>query len=458
MCDKNAQDGKGDLFRRGEFIMKRSEQTRSGISGMDFWMIAAAAAIATLWVVAATSAQAQTFTVIHSFAGSDGANPMAGMTMDAAGNLYGTTAYGGSYACTSGGCGTVFKLTHSQSGWVLSVLYQFRGQEDGDGPLARVVFGPDGALYGTTAYGNYNTVFKLQPPASICRSISCPWMKTILYTFDFEDQTTGFGPMGDLSFDGSGNIYGTNQYGGNTQYCNGPGCGLVYELTPSGGAWTENVLYAFQGLTDGAAPESGVILDDAGNLYGTAFETGTLRNNAGTVFELSPSSSGWTENTVYQFQGSSDGGYPAGGLIFDAAGNLYGSTTSGGSGDGGTVFELLPYGGGWNFNLLYSLTDHSDDTGPHGKLVRDSQGNLYGTTLAGGAHNWGSVFKLTPSDGGWTYTDLYDFTNHSDGAYPIDGLVIDASGNIYGTTEAADNSGQGCGVGLGCGVIFEITP
>ena len=419
--------------------------------------IAVCAGMFLFTMIAPSAAQAQTFTVIHNFSGSDGANPAAGLIMDHAGNLYGTTAYGGPFSCISGGCGTVFKLTHTSSGWVLSQLYAFRGNQDGSYPDARVVFGPDGALYGTTMGGSYNTVFKLQPPSSVCRSISCPWTKTILYTLDYSsDQTTGFVPLGDLAFDAAGDVYGTTQYGGTSSYCT-LGCGLVYQLTESGGVWTENILYTFQGLNDGASPQSGVIFDQAGNLYGTAFSDGTLRSNYGTVFELSPSGSGWTETTLYQFHDSSDGAGPAGGLIFDSAGNLYGTTESGGSGDGGTVFEMSPSGGGWYFNLLYSLSG-TPDSGPYGKLVMDSAGNLYGTTISGGAYHWGSVFKLTPSSGGWTYTDLYDFTNHSDGADPSDGLVVDADGNVYGTAEAADNSGQGCGVGLGCGVVFEITP
>jgi len=444
--------------------MRNSGQLRKRIFGENLRATTTITVTAILLLAlsgfATSSAHAQTFTVIHNFTGPDGANPPAGLIMDRAGDLYGTTAYGGAFSCISGGCGTVFKLTHRGSGWVLTQLYAFRGNQDGSHPGARIVFGPDGALYGTTESGasGGGTVFKLQPPASVCPSISCPWTKTILYSFELEDQTTGFIPTGDLAFDAAGNIYGTNEYGGGSLYCNGPGCGLVYQLTESGGTWTQNVLHAFTGGSDGASPMSGVIFDQAGNLYGTAFSTGSLRPNAGTVFKLSPSGSSWTETTLYQFHDSGDGGYPGGGLIFDSAGNLYGTTVSGGSGGGGTVFELLPSADNWSFNLLYSLSGNPMDFGPYGKLVMDSAGNLYGTTVYGGAHNWGSVFKLTPSNGGWIYTDLYDFANYSDGAFPYDGLVVDANGNIYGTAEAADNGGQGCGVGLGCGTVWEITP
>jgi len=421
--------------------------------------MAAGILLIALIAFATLPAHAQTFTLIHSFSGPDGANPAAGLTMDRAGNLYGTALYGGAHNCIGlQGCGAVFKLTHVQSSWVLSLLYSFSGGADGGGPAARVVFGPDGALYGTTAGGGPNTVFRLQPPATICPSISCFWTKTTLFSFDIDDLGTGFNPLGDLAFDAAGNIYGTNQYGGNSQYCNGPGCGLVYELTQSGGVWTENVLYTFLGEGDGGYPESGVIFDQAGNLYGTAFLGHYQGSTGGVVFELSPSGSGWTQNVLYHFQDSGDGGYPVGGLIFDASGNLYGTTSYGGSGNGGTVFELSPLGGYWNFKLLYSLSGNGE-SGSNGKLVEDSAGNLYGTSFEGGTHGYGNVFKLTPSNGGWIYTDLHDFTLFDGGgAYPLDGLVLDAGGNIYGTAEAGGNSGEGCGTGLYCGVVFEITP
>jgi uncharacterized repeat protein (TIGR03803 family) len=453
MWDKSTQQYKCGLVRRGEFIMKRSEQITNRIGGLYLWMTVAVTALATLSIVAAAQAHAQTFTVIHSFSGPDGGNPVAGVTLDQAGNLYGTTQFGGSYNCEIGGCGTVFKLTHRGSGWVLSQLYVFAGGDDSQYPAAKLSFGPDGALYGSSEGGIVGTVFSLRPPASICRSISCPWIKTVVFSFGES------GPSGDLTFDAAGNIYGTTANGGMFQNCGGLGCGVVYELTLSGGVWTEDILHNFTDGVDGGHPHSGVLFDHAGNLYGTASIDNFEDSSGGVVFELTPSGSGWTQTVLYRFQNSAAGSGPYGGLIFDAAGNLYGTTAYGGSGDGGTVFELSPSGDNWNFNLLSSLTGLPGGyLGPYGKLVQDSVGNLYGTSVSGGANNYGYVFKLTPSNGGWTLTDLHDFTNGSDGAWPYDGLVIDANGNLYGTAFVGGNPGEGCYYGFNCGVVFEITP
>jgi uncharacterized repeat protein (TIGR03803 family) len=242
---------------------------------------------------------------------------------------------------------------------------------------------------------------------------------------------------GDLIFDQAGNIYGTTTFGGK-------GYGVVYELTPSG---TESVLYAFSG-SDGYYPDAGVIFDNAGNLYGTT-EDGGL-NMLGTVFELTYSIGfGWAESFLYSFQNGNDGNQPSAGLIFDPSGNLYGTTSNGGSGGGGTVFELTPSGGGWTYSLLYSFTG-GNQCGPEGTLVMDGAGNLYGTTQCDGAHNKGSVFKLTPSANGWTYTSLHDFTGGSDGGYPLCNVVFDANGSLYGTTYGGGTQGVG--------VVWEIMP
>lgn len=429
--------------------MKRSEHIANRIGVIDLWMTVAATALATLLIVAAPSAHAQTFTVVHNFTGSDGANPWAGLTLDRAGNLYGTTAYGGNGAppCDPSGCGTVFKLTHRGSGWVLSELYEFAGGADGATPLARVVFGPNGILYGTTLSTTpyVATVFDLRPPATVCRSVSCPWTKSVLFSFD---AATGYSLTGDLTFDATGNIYGTTQYGGSGG-CNTNGCGVLYELTQSGGSWAENILYNFTGAADGGHPSSGVIFDQAGNLYGTAPSDSYDDNSLGLVFEFTPSSSGWTESVLYYFTLAGNGGGPYGGLTFDLAGNLYGTTVGGGSGNVGTVFQLSPSGNNWNWNRLYSFP-RGGSGGPYATLVRDSAGNLYGTTEADGEYGYGNVFELTPSNGGWIYTDLHDFTGATDGGNPYSSLVLDSSGNLYGT---AYQGGQNNG-----GVVFEITP
>lgn len=440
--------------------MKRSEQITNRIGGVDLWMTVAATALATLLIVAATQAQGQTFTVIHSFSGRDGANPYAGLSIDRAGNLYGTSLYGGDLSASCpGGCGTVFKLAQRGSGWVLSKLYEFTAGPEGY-PQARVIFGPEGFLYGTASgfggYGNggYGAVFNLRPPATVCKSVSCPWTETVLFSFD---SGTGFFPLGDLTFDAAGNIYGTTQYGGLTQYCSGGGCGVAYQLTQSGGVWTETILHAFTLGDDGGYPNSGVIFDRAGNLYGTAPEDTHQGRSDGLIYELSPSSSGWTQNVLYYFQAGTDGADPYAGLSSDIAGNLYGAAAGGGSNHGGTVFQLTPSGGTWDFSTLYGLPQgNGGSVGPYGTLVMDAAGNLYGTTLTDGAYGNGSVFKLTPSNGGWIYTDLHDFTDHADGGQPYGTLVLDANGNIYGTAFSGGNFE--CQGDFGCGVVFEITP
>ncbi len=294
--------------------------------------------------LSAPMAFSQAFHVLHTFSGGrDGGNPYAGLSIDRAGNLYGTTYAGGE------GYGTVFQLKHSGSNWIEVPLYTFKGNgaNDGAGPTARVIFGPDGALYGTTAngggsgcraqgaYDGCGTVFRLSVPASACKSAICPWSETVLYRFTGESDG-GYPGLGDLVFDQAGNLYGTT-YNGGTDLG-----GIVYELISSHGSWTERVLYNFMDRGDGFAPMSGVIFDQAGNLYGTA---------GFTVFELSPSGSGWVENTLYQFTTSSIDG----GLIFDHSGNLFGGTTVDLVQPGGTVYELSPSGSGWVQQTLYGF-------------------------------------------------------------------------------------------------------
>jgi uncharacterized repeat protein (TIGR03803 family) len=379
------------------------------------------------------SAKAQTLTVLHDFTrGKDGASPEAGLSIDGAGNLYGTANSGG-----SAGFGTVFELAHKGRGFGFKVLHTFTGgsvgSTDGGGPAARVVFGPNGTLYGSTTFGgnsNGGVVYNLGPAARLRT-------ETILYSFT--GGSDGDRPSGDLIFDQAGNIYGTTSFGGSTFN------GTTFELTPSGSGFTEDVLYSFTGGNDGADPVAGVISDAAGNLYGTAGAGGAF--GFGTVFELTGSGSSRTEQTLYSFQDASDGGIPNGGLIFDTSGNLYGTTSSGGAGGGGTVFKLTPSAGSFTFTLLFSFTGSG---GPAASLTMDAAGNIYGTTTNDGAFGQGSVFKLTPSAGGFTFTSLHDFTGGVDGGRPFSNVVFDAAGNLYGTTsQGGANS---------AGVVFEITP
>jgi len=398
-----------------------------------------------LTVATTQPTQAQTYKVIYNFTGGgDGATPWAGVTLDKAGNLYGTTYYGGGGPCNDGygiRCGTVFQLAHNRSGWTFNPLYEFTGNNDGAYPAASVIFGPDGTLYGTTSGGiGYGTVFNLRPSGPPCRSALCPGTESVLYRF--AGGIFGEFPfLGDLVFDQAGNLYGTTIEGGSN------GQGVVYELSPSAGGWTESVLYNMNAGTSGNFPYSGVIFDSAGNLYGTATMGGAY--NYGAVYQLTPSGTGWTENTIYSFQGAGDGKIPIGGLIIDSLDNLYGTTAAV---PGATVFELTPSNATWTFKVLYTFSanpNQGPDDGPNDRLFMDAAGNLYGTAYGEGAYSRGSVFKLTPSAGGWTFTGLHDFSG-SDGAYPIGGVVQDTDGNIYGTT-----SGGGA---FGNGVVFEITP
>ncbi len=432
-----------------------------------------------LSIAAAPPAHAQTITVLHAFTGgSDGAQPQNGVTLDRGGNLYGTTVYGGVQTfsecqpgkpCGGGtcqqieGCGVVYKLTHAGSGWIFAPLYQFLGASDGDGPVGKITIAPDGSLYGTTVQGGIGpcqylgfsgcgSVYRLQPPAAGCRSSRCSWRETQIYLFT--GGADGGAPTSTVTFDAAGNMYGTTPFGGGAPGCQGQGCGVVYKLTPSGGGnWQESALYAFSGGTDGGEPNEVLTLDHVGNLYGTTTWGGLpngcdQQHGCGTVFELFRSGSGWGEKVLYTFQNGSDGSYPDAGVLFDAAGNLYGSTSEGGLGNGGTIFSLSPQNGNWNYGSVYSW--YGAPLGPYGDLVMDAAGNLYGTTFNEGANGFGSVFKLTPSNGGWTYTDLHDFSySGGEGFYPTGGLVLDGQGHIYGTS-------TGGGAYL-CGVVWELT-
>lgn len=446
--------------------MARSLQHRRWIGEENLRTAVAFVAVAIL-LIAITSqpAEGQTFATLHGFSGlPDGEMPTAGLTMNAAGNLYGTTQYGG-----TAGYGMVFKLVHTGSNWIEQPLYSFPNPHtgnDGAEPYAGVTIGPDGNLYGTTTQGGgsaeYGTVFKLSPPASVCRSTLCPWTETILYRFS--GGSDGRDPYGAVVFDSAGNLYGTTASGGDSS-CNYPfgfACGVVFKLRRSGSTWTETVLHAFLGQPDGAIPYSGLVFDQAGNLYGTTISGGSGSNctetGCGTVFQLTPSGSGWTEAVIHSFN-NTDGSEPYGGLIFDNAGNLYGTTPNSlPDGTSGTVFELTPSGGQWIYTLLYDLGLPFTSPGPLGTLAMDATGNLYSTTLTGGniygsglcQYGCGTVFKLSRSAGGWAYTLLYAFMGHSDGALPYDGVILDRNGNLYGTASAAGANGQG--------TVFEITP
>ena len=407
-------------------------------------------------------AQAQTYKVLHTFTGgADGSGPGGGgITSDSTGNLYGVTVSGGVYSpncLTDGeqnGCGTAYRMTRKAGAWTFNVLYSFDAEGDGYAPDEILAIASDGSLYGSTFYGPNNvcsgngcgTVFRLQPPAAFCSAVSCPWSETVLHRFQGYPNDGSQPAFGHLTFDTAGNLYGTTSWGG-------PGsvAGSVYELTRNGNSWTEYVLHNFTGGYDGDASWSGVVFDPAGNLYGTTTYGGA--NSEGVIFQMVRSGSGWSENVLHSFNLSTDGGGALGSVVLDAAGNLYGTTRGFGPHNGGTVWELSPANGSWNFSVIYAFSG-SPDNGPDSGLLMDRVGNLYGATSYEGAHGWGNVFKLSPGNGGWTYTSLYDFSGGSDGGAPDGQLTMDSQGNLFGATFLG-GSGQGY---QGNGVVFEITP
>jgi uncharacterized repeat protein (TIGR03803 family) len=407
---------------------------------------------------------------VYAFQGvPDGFEPGGGLVSDGAGNFYGTTDGGGLRICglSAPFCGTVFKVTLGQDGsWTESVIYKFKGGTDGAAPSGTLIFDAAGNLYGTTVTGGNNgceegcgTVFKLSPTKKGV------WKETILYRFlgDTDAEEPGLGVV----FDAAGNLYGAA--GGGCQFgCNG----TVFKLAPNpDGTWAESILYTFLGGTDGGFP-SPLVLDSVGNLYGTTISGGVTQSpcgGCGTVFELSPSENGsWTKNILYSFNDGLDGGDPSGRVIFDAAGNLFGETFDGGSfacpeSGCGTVYKLTPKSGSWKFNVVHTFNgrDGSKGSQPSGGLAFDSAGNLYGTTGGGGdlscnnGNGCGTVFKLSPkTTGGFTFSIIEAFDGPS-GASPGQGVIVDATGNLYGTTFAG---GTGNCTLTGCGVAFAVTP
>jgi uncharacterized repeat protein (TIGR03803 family) len=339
-------------------------------------------------------------TVLYSFTGgADGAVPSAGVILDSEGNLYGTTYSGGG----------VYKL---DAGGNYTVLYSFTGGADGGNPEAGVIRDSAGNLYGTAGGGAAyeGVVYKLDAAGTY----------TVLYSFT--GGADGGNPYGSLTIDSAGNLYGTTLQGG-------AGWGVVYKVNT---ALQESVLYSFKGGTDGCGPVAGVVRDSAGNLYGTADACGTA--NAGVVFKLSKAGS---YTVLYSFTGGAAGANPYGGVIRDPAGDLYGTTIDGGSANNGVVYKVDTAG---QESVLYSFPPPSDGSYPYAGVIRDSAGNLYGTTDGGGAANQGVVYKLNKAG---QETVLYSFTGGADGADPYAGVALDSSGNLYGTTVYGGSSNAG---------------
>lgn len=376
------------------------------------------------------------YKTLHRFTrGKDGIFPSAGLVFDQAGNLYGTAFAGGNEGCYFGnGCGLVFKLVPIADGsWMESVLYSFTGLgNDGANPQGGLIFDREGNLYGTTRLGgahNSGTVFKLQP------NPDGSWVESVLY--GFTGGKDGGTPYAGLMFDPAGNLYGTTYSGGANK------AGTVFKLRPhTGGNWTESVLYSFcslPGCADGSGPWGGLISDQGGNLYGTTW------GYEGAVFRLEPHPGGnWTESVIYSFCSLNlcgDGAYPMAALILDSAGNLYGTASLGGvAGGHGVAFELTPDADRtWSEKVLRDFTSDEDGSYPEASLMFDVAGNLYGTTVGGGDYRscnggCGVVFKLIPdSNGRWNETVLHRFLDQP-GVGPVAGVIFDAAGNLYGTT------------------------
>jgi uncharacterized repeat protein (TIGR03803 family) len=408
------------------------------------------------------SAPASTEKVLYSFAGgTDGANPVSDLTLDNAGNLYGTTTAGGTGTVCNGGCGTVFELKRTNNGWTEQVLYSFTGGKDGGTPESGLIFDNSGTLYGTTESGgmdNAGAIFKLTPNSK------GGWTESVIYSFT--GLSDGFSPQTDLVFDAHGNLFGTTEWGGiQGSACGNNGCGAVFELIPqSNGSWKEVTVYDFAGEPDGAWPSSPIVLDSLGNLFGMTKYGGTGKCNytpflpgCGIVYELAPNSSGgWTETVIHDLvRGGGFGTEPSSGLILEGTGDLLGTTSAGGDGLG-TVFELNHGQKGWGLAVSHRFYGNPDGIHPIGKLEINAEGAVFGATESGGAHKIGVVFELRRSKANsWKERILYSFTGsgfNGDGSSPAGGVVSDSHGHLYGTTV------EGGSGNCDCGTVFEVTP
>ncbi len=390
--------------------------------------------------VAAPQANAQTFSVVHNFTGgNDGGVPFNGLIAVETGgggppattNKHaGKTEFFGT--ASSGGTSNYGVLFSMSAGGEETVLHNFTGGTDGAAPYGVLIIDKGGNLYGTTTGGGVSgagTVFEVTGNT-----------ETVLYSF--AGGKDGAAPEAGLVQDAAGNLYGTTSQGGSS------GNGTVFELAvpkTEGGQWTKSLLYSFGKGTDGSVPIGGVSFDTSGNLYGTTSTGGAY--GYGTIFQLVPGAP-WTENILHNFQNGDDGSVPYAGLISDHAGNFYGDATQGGANGGGTVFELTPANGNWTFSVLYSVPGWGI-SGSFRNVVLDSSGNLYGTTHCDGDYSAGTVYELSPSGGAWTYTLLYTFTGDSDGLYSVSNLVS-SQNNLYGTTLYGGANGNG--------VVYEVTP
>jgi len=409
--------------------------------------------------------------VVYTFkGGADGVGPYGSLLFKNS-EFYGTT-FGGGTGNSGYGCGTVFKVSASGT---KSTLYEFQCGTDGAEPEAGLTAGKGGVLYGDTLYGGgaslcsggCGAVFELMPSGS-------GYSERVVYAF--QGGTDGANPIGNLLIDKSGTLYGTTDHGGGASACPGTssapaGCGTVFKLTPAGSGFTETVLYAFQGGNDGALP-SDALIDVKGALYGTtqygggstACSSPSSPAGCGTVFKLTPSESNYTEKILYSFKGGTkDGSRPRSALLASKNNMLYGVTVNGGAAASsctlngiagcGTVFEIRT--SGKESVIHYFGVSAGDGQLPFDEngLHADSNGALYGTTELGGGAKCacGTVFSLTPSGSSYTEAILYSFTTQKDGTEPRSSLVADAAGTLYG----ADWLG---GLKQSYGIVFSVAP
>ena len=375
-------------------------------------------------------------------------------------------------------CGTVFQLqppAKQGDPWTENQLYIFKGKNSNDGetPAGGVIFDQAGNLYGTTAYGGSGgcvllgttvgcgVVFQMTPP----QTKGGDWTETVLYSF--QGGKDGYVAQGNLTFDNAGNLYGVTLYGGGYGSCNSPyyqNCGTVFELSPpktKGGKWKEKVLYSFKGGTDGANPNGGLVFDSKGAIYGTTYAGGNQSCKydgslgCGTAFKLKPlanKDAAWDATVLRRF--SEDEGNPSAGMTFDSEGHLYGTNL-------GTLFRLAPpstRSGRWKQTILHNF--NSDAYDPEGALIFDQSGNLYSTTNVGaGQSRYGSVFQLRPPSSkeisSWTFSVIHGFLGPPDGDLPGAGLVFASNGDLYSTTQSG---GTGTRCGGGCRTVFEVNP
>jgi uncharacterized repeat protein (TIGR03803 family) len=449
------QEAKTEILVKMEILCKIRAVSRLANGGTAMQLRKASMILLLVFAILAVRPQASTggarfvpqpgsFKTLYRFAGGmDGEYPEATLIRGQAGGLVGTTYAGGAY-----GLGTAFEV---DPGGKETVLHSFgENVDDGTLPDSSLIQDAAGNFYGVTPDGGRygaGVVFKLDATGK----------ETILYTFT--GGADGSIPEGSLVRDVKGNLYGTTYDGGAHGRCDfgygGYGCGVVFKLDAAG---KETVLYTFLGGTDGAFPVNGLLRDDAGNLYGTTlnggdFSCSVLRSGCGVAWMLTKLGS---EIVLHSFTNGLDGGFPSAGLTEDANGNFYGTTSQGGTTIYGTVFKLTPRQLGFadQETVLYNFTGGADGKYPGGGLIRDAAGNLYGTTGSGGS-GYGVVFRLGT---GGTEVPLYTFTGAADGAYPWAGLVRGSAGYLYGTTRAGGRRGTCTNEGAGCGTVFAVRP